>query len=168
MLVAGTGPGAGHVVDALREKSAATHRQFEALKRFLHPRAVFMHIGAGDCVLALQAASYVERVYAIDPAEAVLHRRRLPVNLRAVFAGPGGFGVQAASVHVAYSESLLGGRLKDIARALVPGGAYVFRPARAHTARTLRQALLAAGFTAVRFPAFYAVFPRRELVAAIR
>ena len=165
MLVAPTGEG---VVQALREKSAATHRQFLALQRFFGPRTVFMHIGAGDCVLALQAAQYVERVYAVTPAEAALGRRRLPVNLRAVFAGPGGFGVQAGSVHVAYTETLASGRLKEMARCLAAGGTYLFHPQRIHTARRLRDELLQAGFSAVRFPAFFAVFPRRELIAAVR
>jgi hypothetical protein len=110
----------------------------------------------------------VERVYAINPAEAALGRRRLPVNLRAVFAGPGGFGVQGASVHVAYSESLASGRLKELVRCLAPGGVYLFRPQRVHTARGMRDELRAAGFSAVRFPAFYAVFPRNELIAAVR
>lgn len=166
MLVAGgAGPG---ILQSLRERSAAAQRPFLALKRFLGPRTVFMHLEAGDCVLALQAAAYVERVYAIDPAQAVLARRRLPVNLRAVFSGPGGFGVQAGSVHVVYSERLAGARLKDIARSLAPGGAYLFLPQRASTARQLREELLAAGFSSVRFPAFFAVFPRKELIAAIR
>lgn len=155
-------------LDALREKAAATHRQFLSLKRFFEPRTVFMHVGAGDCVLALQAAMYVERVYAIDPAEDALRRRRLPVNLRAVFAGPGGFGVRAGSVNVAFSEALAGGRLADIARCLCVGGVYLFRPLRSHTARRLREELLGAGFNSVRFPAFFSVFPRKELVAAIR
>jgi hypothetical protein len=71
-------------------------------------------------------------------------------------------------VHVAYSETLAAARLKDIARALVPGGAYLFQPQRMDSARKLRAQLLAAGFSAVRFPAFFAIFPRRELVAAVR
>jgi len=155
-------------LDGLREKAAATHRQFLSLKRFFQPRTVFMHVGAGDCVLALQAALYVERVYVIDPAEEALRRRRLPVNLRAVFAGPGGFGLQAASVHVAFSEALATGRLAEIARCLSVGGVYLFRPQRIHTARVLRDQLLGAGFNSVRFPTFFSVFPRKELVAAIR
>jgi hypothetical protein len=165
VLVAGSGEG---VVQALRERSAVTHRQFLALKRFFTPRSVFLHLDAGDCVLALQATAYVERVYAINPAEAALGRRRLPVNLRAVFAGPGGFGVQGGSVHVAYSETLAAGHLKELVRCLAPGGVYLFRPQRAHTARKLRDELLRAGFSAVRFPVFFAVFPRSELIAAVK
>jgi len=169
VLVDRAGEGfAQETLRALREKSAATHRQFLALKRFFAPRTVFMHLGAGDCVLALQAALYVERVYAIDPAEGALQRRRLPVNLRAVVSGPGGFGVQAGSVHVAFSETLAAGRLGQVARALAAGGVYLFGPQRIHTARALREELLGAGFASVRFPAFFAVFPRKELVAAIR
>jgi hypothetical protein len=169
VLVAGPGEGlAQGALQALREKSAATHRQFLALKRFFTPRSVFLHVGAGDCVLALQAAAYVERVYAIDPLEEVLRRRRLPVNLRAVYAGPGGFGVQGGTVDVAYSETLAAARLKEILRCLSPGGAYLFRPLRSQTARGLRETLLGAGFSSVRFPAFFAVSPRKELIAAIR
>jgi hypothetical protein len=165
VLVAPTGEG---VVQALRERSAATHRQFLSLRRFFTPRTVFLHLDAGDCVLALQAAQYVERVYAVNPAEAALGRRRLPMNLRPVFAGPGGFGVQAGTVHVAYTETLASGRVKEIARCLAAGGVYLFRPQRTHTARRLRDELLAAGFSAVRFPAFFAVFPRKELIAAVK
>ncbi len=169
MLVAGPGEGvADGALRALREKSAATHRRFLALKRFFGPRTVFLHVGAGDCVLALQAATYVERVYAIDPSEDALRRRRLPVNLRCVRAGPGGFGVQGGSVNVAYSETLEAARLGEIARCLAPGGAYLFQPLRTQTARKLREVLTGAGFSAVRFPAFFAVFPRKDLVAAIR
>ena len=51
MLVARSGEG---VVEALRERSAVTHRQFLALKRFFTPRSVFLHLDAGDCVLALR------------------------------------------------------------------------------------------------------------------
>ena len=153
---------------ALRERSAATHRQFTSLQRFLHPRTVFMHVGAGDCVLALQAAGYCERVYAVDPIEETLRRRRLPVNLRLTFAGPGGLGVQSGTVHVAYSETLANGRLGDIARCLAKGGVYLFRPLRVQTAKALRAELTAAGFSAVRFPAFFAVFPRKDFVAAVK
>lgn len=168
MLVDRAGEGlAREALRALREKSAATHREFLTLKRFFEPRSVFMHLDAQDCVLALQAAQYVERVYAIDPAASAL-QRRLPLNLRAVRSGPGGFGVHAGTVDVAYSETLASGRLAEIARCLCAGGVYLFRPLRLHTARRLREELLGAGFVAVRFPAFFSVFPRKELVAAIR
>jgi hypothetical protein len=165
VLVARTGAA---VVDALRERSASTHRQFTAIARFLHPRTVFMHVGAGDCVLALQASGYCDRVYAVDPIEETLRRRRLPVNLRFTFSGPGGLGVQSGTVHVAYSETLASGRLGDIARCLGKGGVYLFRPLRTQTARLLRKELADAGFSSVRFPAFFAVFPRKDLVAAVK
>lgn len=156
------------VVESLRARSLATHRQFRALAPWLRPATVFMHVGAGDCVLALQLSGYVDRVYAVDPVEEALYRRRLPVNLRPTFSGPGGFGVQAGTVDVAFSEVLAASRLGEIARCLKPGGAYLFRPLRSQTARGLRAQLCGAGFSAVRFPAFFAVFPRKDLVAAVR
>jgi hypothetical protein len=164
MLVARTGE---LWLQALRERSAATHRDFQALQRFFDPRAVFMHLGAGDCVLALQAAGFVERAYAVDPADAGLRMRRLPVNLRVQFSGAPGFGVEPGTVTVAFSETVQLARLADIRRTLAPRGVYLFHPRKAHTARRLREELLEAGFASVRFPSFFAVFPRRELVAAI-
>jgi hypothetical protein len=156
------------VVESLRTRSLATHRQLRALVPWLRPVSVVMHIGAGDCVLALQLAGYVERVYAVDPLEEALYRRRLPVNLRPTFSGPGGFGVQAGTVDLAFSDTLAGGRLADILRCLKAGGAYLFRPLRGQSARSLRDTLRGAGFSAVRFPAFFAVFPRKDLVAAVK
>lgn len=159
---------AARVVEALRDRSLATHRQLRALLPWLGPASVVMQIGAGDCVLALQLTGYVERVYAVDPLEEALYRRRLPANLRPTFTGPGGFGVAAGSVDVAFSETLACGRIAEVLRCLKPGGAYLFRPLRGQGARELREALRGAGFASVRFPAFFAVFPRKDFVAAVR
>lgn len=165
MLVARAGTA---FVEALRLRSASTHRQFGAIVRHLHPRAVFMHVGAGDCVLALQASGYCERVYAVDPIEEALRRRGLPVNLRFTFSGPGGLGVQAGTVDVAYGGTLDPARLAGIARCLAKGGVYLFPPPRESSARMLRRQLLEAGFASVRLPVFFPVLPRRDLIAAVK
>ena len=54
-------------LDRLKKRNHDLERQFAFLRRLFTPRTVFMHYGAQDCALALQAAGYVERVYAVDP-----------------------------------------------------------------------------------------------------
>ena len=42
--------------------------RFEPLLRRFTPTTVFMHVGAANCDLAILAASFVDRVYVVDPA----------------------------------------------------------------------------------------------------
>ena len=118
------------------------------LKRFFTPRTVFMEIGAKDCALALSAASYVERVYAVEAAEPPRRSRR-PLNLRLVTAS----GVAHESVDVAYSARprLRGTRaLERIYRSLAPGGTFVLAPSSEYSTREIREVFLRAGFRALR------------------
>jgi hypothetical protein len=119
----------------------------EFLKRFFTPRTVFMEVGAGDCALALSAASYVERVYAVEVGE-FPGRARLPCNLRLLPAE----GIAQDSVHIAYSArlSLRGtAQLNAIYRSLAPGGTFVCA-VREYTPSALREVFRQAGFRAVR------------------
>src|SRR5207248_1431152 len=107
-----------------------------------------MEVGAENCALALSAASYVERVYAVEAAEAP-GRSRLPLNLRVVSAA----GVAQDSVDVAYSaRARLRGTqaLERIYRSLAPGGMLVLVPSKDYSARGIRGVLLQAGFRALR------------------
>ena len=115
------------------------------LKRYFTPRTVFMEVG-GDGALALSAASYVERVYAIEVGEVPARR---PLNLRIVRAT----GVAHESVDVAYSARprLRGtAALERIYRSLAPGGTFVCIPSKEHPARQVREVFMRAGFRAVR------------------
>jgi hypothetical protein len=163
MLVAG-GTEKAPVVEALARRGRATERRFAQLVRFFGPRTVFMQLEAADCALALLAAGYVERVYAVDPYDALLRRPRLPSNLRLVFSGSRGFGLEVGTVHVAFSEVMAADRLEAVRRSLAPGGVYFYaagpRPAEA------RRRLLGAGFSRVRFPSFLGLFERGPFVAA--
>ena len=165
MLVAGPSE-KSPVVEALARRGRETERRFGELARHLRPSTVFMHLGAGDCALAMVAAAYVERVYAVDPLEAVLHRPRLPMNLRIIFSGNRGFGLDIGTVSIAFSETLAGDRLEALWRSLAPGGMYLYvagpRPAEA------RGRLLAAGFSRVRFPSIFGLFDRGPFTAAFR
>ncbi len=133
-----------------------------------------MHLGAAECALAAHAAAYVERVYAVDPLEVLarfespIRAARLPCNLKLVYCGGEAIGVEPASVDVAFSEALQPRRLHAIARALRKGGAYLFRPQKSDSAPALRAELSRAGFSSVRFPPFFRVFPRRNLVAGFK
>jgi hypothetical protein len=163
VLVAGTSE-KSPVVEALARRSRATERRFAQLARHFRPSTVFMQLEAGDCALAMLAAGYVERVYAVDPHEALLRRPRLPSNLRLIFSGNRGFGLDTGTVHVAFSEVMAADRLEAVRRSLAPGGVYFYaagpRPAQA------RRRLVAAGFSRVRFPSFLGLFDRGPFVAA--
>src|SRR4051812_38968963 len=82
----------------IESRTAEVERQFAFLRRFFTPRTVFLQVGATDCALALKAATYVERVYALDVAEGLTSGVRLPLNLR--------LGVAREPVDVAFSEAL--------------------------------------------------------------
>jgi len=163
MLVAGESE-KSPVVAALARRGRATERRFAELARYFRPSTVFMQLEAADCTLAVLAAGYVERVYAVDPHDTVLRRPRLPTNLRLIFSGNRGFGLEVGTVHVAFSEVIAADRLEAVRRSLAPGGVYFYaagpRPAEA------RRRLLAAGFSRVRFPAFLGLFDRGPFVAA--
>ena len=91
--------------------------EFQLLLPFFTPRTVFLHVGAGDGELALLAATYVERVYAIGVTQKLMRRPKLPVNLR--FAWP-----RYGEVDIAFSarpQPQLGERIRET---LAPDGKY--------------------------------------------
>jgi hypothetical protein len=123
--------------------------EFAFLERRLTPRSVFMDIGSPDCKLALQAASYVERVYAIDVSGRFLQSGLIPLNLRLVLCGGVRIPVPEASVDLAYGHRLVLSQLSGICRALKDGG--VYWTATKGPAADIRAVLLDAGFSGVRF-----------------
>ena len=132
----------------LHRASYRPHRDFAFLERFLTPRSVFMEIGAADCDLALQAAGYIERVYAVDVAGRFLENVLVPCNLRLVLCDGVHIPMPEASVDVAWSGRFLGEllpgqqleHLKNVRRALSPGGVYF---------TSVLANFIAAGFAAV-------------------
>jgi SAM-dependent methyltransferase len=161
-------PSASFKRDEVQEESRQAHRQLAALKRFFTPRSVFMHLGAAECTLALQAAGYVERVYAIDPDAAVLRRPRLPSNMRFVFCGAAGIAMDPGTVDVAFSNALAPERLAEIRRSLAPRGVYVFEQDESADEGEQRARLLRAGFARVRNAARFALFGGDGFLAASR
>ena len=134
----------------IENREREVQRQFSFLSRLFTPRTVFLHFGAHDCALALKAATYVERVYAVDVAEGITDGVRLPVNLRFV-ASRNLWTVADGAIDVSFSERLPAARLGDVHRCLARRGIHVFQ---ASDDAFLREPLLSylrgAGFSAFK------------------
>ena len=139
----------------LEEGRANSGGEFSFLERRFTPRTVFMEIGGADCRLALKAAGYVERVYAIDVSGRFLQAVLAPVNLRLVLCDGVRIPVPAASVDVAWSGAFMDHlhpddareHLQSVHRSLVPGGEYAC--CTRGSPPDLRRRLLEAGFARV-------------------
>jgi hypothetical protein len=83
------------------------HEEFAFLLRRFTPRTVFMDVGATGCDLALEAASYVERVYAVDVSGQLLRSVLVPCNVRLVLCDGVRIPVPEASVDVAFSGGFI-------------------------------------------------------------
>jgi hypothetical protein len=126
-------------------------RQFPLLERRFTPRTVFMEIGGA---LALRAAGYVERVYAVDVSGRLVHRVPAPCNLRPVLCDGVRIPVPEASVDLAWSGAFMDQlhpddahlHLRSVLRSLVAGGEYLCQSG---APREVRRRMLAAGFGAV-------------------
>jgi hypothetical protein len=82
------------------ERKPKSERRFGwPLRRFTLD-TVFMHLGAGDCRLARLAASYVERVYAVDAIDNLAGGALPPGNLRPVRSDDLGAAVPEGSFDV--------------------------------------------------------------------
>ena len=156
-------------LDKLRRRRDELERQFSFLRRLFTPRTIFMHFGAHDCALALQAAGYVERVYAVDAFDGLVKEAargvRLPCNLRFVDSRDLR-GVEEASVDVSFSDRLPVNRLRDIHGKLAPQGKYVFQLHEMQ--KEVRRQLLDAGFSAVRTHFFENLLNSPSLMTALK
>ena len=166
---------------ALLKRQRDVDRQTGFLRRFIGPQTVFAEIGAGDCALALRVAKFSKNVYAIDVSEQIVTDVRLPKNFRLILSDGCSIPLPTGSIDVAFSDQLMEHlhpddareQLHNISRSLAPNGVYVcvtpnrlYGPRdisghfddvatgfhlREYAARELRQLLLDAGFSKVRF-----------------
>lgn len=155
--------------------------QFAFLRPALGLRTHFMEIGAGDCALSRELAGHVERVYAVDVSEQIMHTTPRAPNLVPVLSDGTSIPVPEATVDVAFSNQLMehlhprdaAEQLGNIYKSLAPGGSYfcvtpnkAYGPCdvsaafdevatglhiKEYSARELRDLFLAAGFRKVRF-----------------
>jgi hypothetical protein len=131
-------------LERIHLRSSEVERQFTFLKRFFSPRTIFLHFGAHDCALALKAASYVERVYAVDVADGVTDGVRLPCNLKFVDSRDL-WSIGAGAVDVSFSERLPARHLGELYKCLAARGVHVFP-----TCDGFQELLRGAGFAQIR------------------
>jgi SAM-dependent methyltransferase len=101
------------------------------LRPYLAPGCVFLEIGAGDCALAAAVAPRAGQVYAVDISDQT--QAVLPPNVAVVLSDGRSIEVPPGSVDVAFSDQLMEHlhpddaieQLRNIHRALKPGGVYV-------------------------------------------
>ena len=117
--------------DAAAERQRDIDWDLRQLEPYLAPGCTFLEIGAGDCALSARVASIAATVYAVDVSNQA--RAPLPANVRHVATDGSSIDVPAASVDLAFSDQLMEHlhpddaieQLRNIHRALKPGGAYL-------------------------------------------
>lgn len=114
-----------------RTSHVATTIRF--LARFLKPDSVFLEIGAGDCLVSIEVAKKVKRVYALDVSNELTENVVLPKNADLIVSDGVSIPVPENSVDVAFSDQLMEHlhpddaveQLGNIYDALAPGGTYI-------------------------------------------
>jgi SAM-dependent methyltransferase len=112
-----------------RERSVAWN--LAQLRPYLRPGGTFLEIGSGDCALAARVAREAQHVYAVDISDQT--QGRLPANVTLVISDGRSVDVPEGSIDLAFSDQLMEHlhpddaieQLRNIHRALKPGGVYV-------------------------------------------
>ena len=107
--------------------------QMNVLKPFLTAETCFLEIGPGDCALSFEVAERVRRVVAIDVSEEITKSDVRPSNFELVISDGASVDVPPNSIDVAYSAGVMEHlhpddsevQLRNIYRALAPGGIYI-------------------------------------------
>ena len=141
----------------VRLDASSRDHDFAFLDARFTPDTVFMEIGAASCKLALRAAGYVERVYAIDVSGHFVQNVLVPVNLRLVLCDGVRIPVPEGTVDLAWSGAFVDQlhahdaeqHLASVHRALAAGGEYLCRTL--GSIEQMRKRLLGAGFAEVRY-----------------
>jgi SAM-dependent methyltransferase len=116
------------------EKQAARlEPQLKLLARFLDSSSRFLEIGAGDCSLTRKIAPQVSRCYALDVSPTIISSVPIEPNMEVLLSDGCDIPVKEGSVTVAYSYQVIEHmheddaleHLKNVYRALAPGGVYV-------------------------------------------
>jgi SAM-dependent methyltransferase len=139
----------------VRLDASPRDHDFAFLDARFTPDTVFMEIGAASCRLALRAAGYVERVYAIDVSGHFVQNVLVPVNLRLVLCDGVRIPVPEATVDLAWGGAFVDQlhpddveqHLASVHRTLAPGGEYLLRT---RNPVEMRRRLPMAGFAEVR------------------
>ena len=152
----------------VRLSGKKTEDPYTMLEARFTPRTVFLDIASGDASIAQRAATYVERVYSIQP-----HAVRGPCNLRSVMSDGISIPVPEAAVDIAWSGDFLdrvsteaaAEHLQNVKRSLVSGGEYLFTTQQ--PVSEVRKRLFDAGFSVVRV-AFLSLLLKPFRITAIK
>jgi SAM-dependent methyltransferase len=114
-----------------REQAAMP--QIRLVLSFLEPQSVFLEVGPGDCAVSLAVANYARHVFAVDVSDGLIQSQDRPSNFEFLFSDGISVPVPPASVNFAYSNQVMEhlhaedglDQLRNIYKALVPGGAYL-------------------------------------------
>jgi SAM-dependent methyltransferase len=116
-----------------RQAARAVARQMRFLRRFLGKNTTFLEIGPGDCALTVLVAAQCRLAYAVDVSEEITGNQSLPGNVRLLLSDGTSVPVPENGVDIAYSNQVMEHlhpddaleQLRNIFRALAPGGTYV-------------------------------------------
>src|SRR5688572_1255610 len=103
------------------------------LHNYLKPTSTYLELGPGTCSLAIEVASRVRKVYAVDVSGEITKAIALPPNLELIISDGSSVPVPADSIDIAYSDQLMehlhpddaADQLQNVYRALAPGGVYI-------------------------------------------
>ncbi len=116
-------------VNEHRKRSA---KEVFNLQPFLRKESIFLEIGPGDCVVSLEIAKQVKKVYAIDVSTEITKKLDAPANFELILSDGSSIALPPESVDIAYSNQLMEHlhpddslkQLQNVYEALKPGGVY--------------------------------------------
>ncbi|MEH2435533.1 MAG: class I SAM-dependent methyltransferase [Nostoc sp.] len=108
-------------------------RKMRLIVKYLHDDSTFLEVGPGDCMLSLEVAKRVKKVYAVDVSQEITKNSTLPQNFELIICDGCNIPVTKNTVTVAYSNQLMEhlhpedafDQLYSIYKLLAPGGIYI-------------------------------------------
>lgn len=117
--------------DTATERQTRVSKEIQNIEPFVNQNTVYLEIGAGDCLVALEMAKRAKKVYAIDVSTEITKNLDAPDNFELILSDGTSVPVPE-SVDFAYSNQLMEHlhpedslrQLQNIYAALKPGGTY--------------------------------------------
>jgi SAM-dependent methyltransferase len=108
-------------------------KQMHLIKCYLNPEFTFLEIGPGNCLLALEVAKYLKKVYVADVSNVVTRDFKFPKNFEFIVSDGSSIPLPKNTINVVYSNQLMEHlhpddaleQVKSIFAVLVPGGKYI-------------------------------------------
>lgn len=114
------------------ERQKYVSKELQKLAPFVNENTVYLEIGPGDCLIALEMAKRVKKVFAIDVTNEITKKLNAPENFEFFISDGTSIPVSPGGVDFVYSDQLMEHlhpedslkQLKSIFKALKPGGKY--------------------------------------------